>query len=229
MPPGIPPPAPIPIGIGIGVIPPGPPGAAPAIAAALGIPPSPDIAELTIRAGIDPCHVGGTDIAPTNRALPRSAAMPAPRPPAPPNDFISGTALPTNLAASAPNPAILAPAKPAVAAWLLFAICAMLISGDIIMLAGYIPIWAIDVNGDNPEAADSTDDNTAAGSDTADDTADINPAPADDSPDPTDDHTDDSVELTSEPSCDNEPVNPDKLNDGTLNCAIVEATDVAPA
>jgi hypothetical protein len=186
----------------------------------LGIPPSPDIAELTIRAGIDPCHVAGTDIAPTNRALPKSAAMPAPRPPAPPNDFISGTALPTNLVASAPNPAMLAPAKPAVAE-LLFAICAMLIRGDIIMLAGYIPIWAIDVNGDNPEATCSTDDNAATGLVTADD----NPATSPDIFDP----TDDSAELTPEPSCDTEPVNPAKLTGGALNCAIVEATDVAPA
>ena len=54
--------APIPTGIGvIGV----PAALASAASAALG---SPDIAEVAMRAGIAPCHVGGTDIAPTNRA-----------------------------------------------------------------------------------------------------------------------------------------------------------------
>jgi hypothetical protein len=52
--------------MGIGVI--GVPAAgatAASVSAALG---SPDIAEVAMRAGIAPCHVGGTDIAPTNRA-----------------------------------------------------------------------------------------------------------------------------------------------------------------
>ena len=101
--------------------------AAAAISAALGIPPNPDIAELTIRAGIDPCHVGGTDIAPTNRALPKSAAIPEPRPPAPPNDFMSGTAFPTNFGASAANAP--APAALAKAAEFEFPICANIIIG----------------------------------------------------------------------------------------------------
>ena len=58
---GIPPPAPAPPPIGIGIIgmPPPPAGApAPAIAAALGMP-IPDIAEVPIRDGIEPCQVCG--------------------------------------------------------------------------------------------------------------------------------------------------------------------------
>src|SRR5208283_3136235 len=97
IPPGMPAPAPpIPIGIGIIGMPP-PTGAAPAGTAPAISPPSPDMAELTIRAGAEPCHVGGTDIAPTNRALPRPSPIPAPRPPTPPpSPFIAGTALLTN-------------------------------------------------------------------------------------------------------------------------------------
>lgn len=189
----------------------------------MGIPPIPDIAELTIRAGIDPCQVGGTDIAPTNRALPKSAPMPAPKPPAPPNGLRSGTALPTNLVASAPNPAALAAAKPAVPAELLPAIWKMLISGEIAMLAGYIAIWATDVNGCNPEAADSSVVNDTP------DNADVNPDPADASPDVICVPNDDTSVATCAPSCDTQPDNPAKLTGGKLNCAIVEATDVAPA
>lgn len=56
------------MGIGIIGIPPAP-VACPAAAIAAGfIAPSPDIAEVAMPLGIDPCHVGGTDIAPTNRA-----------------------------------------------------------------------------------------------------------------------------------------------------------------
>ncbi|KBN45350.1 hypothetical protein V912_02432 [Mycobacterium tuberculosis TB_RSA02] len=62
--------------IGIGIIPMGPPAAG----TSAGIAPKPAIAELAIRAGTDPSQVGGTDIAPTNRALPNSADIPAPRP-----------------------------------------------------------------------------------------------------------------------------------------------------
>lgn len=66
-PPGIPAPAPL-ILIGISII--GiPPPAAPAAcvnATGLGGTPNPDIAEEAIEMGIDPCHVGGTDIDPTN-------------------------------------------------------------------------------------------------------------------------------------------------------------------
>ena len=80
----------------------------------------------------------------------------------------------------------------------------MLINGEIAMLAGYIAICATDVNGDNPEATASTDDN-----DTPDNTdVTIVPKPA----------TDDPTRYFTH------PVNPDKLNDGISNCAIVEAT-----
>ncbi|KBO73581.1 hypothetical protein V944_00475, partial [Mycobacterium tuberculosis TB_RSA34] len=50
----------------------------PAAGTSAGIAPKPAIAELAIRAGTDPSQVGGTDIAPTNRALPNSADIPAP-------------------------------------------------------------------------------------------------------------------------------------------------------
>jgi hypothetical protein len=211
----MPPPAPIPPPIGIGIIPipPPPAGPAAAISAALGIPPSPDIAELIIREGIEPCQVGGTDIAPTNRALPKSAAIPAPRPPAPPNGFMSGIALPTNFAGSAANAAALAAAIPAVFDDEL-AICTKLINGEIAMLAGYIPIWATDVNGCNPEAADSTVDSadiTAGAAAVAACTTGARAA------------------VACAPSCVSKPDNPAILSGGKLNCAIVEATDVAPA
>ena len=79
----------------------------------------------------------------------------------------------------------------------------MLINGEIAMLAGYIAICATDVNGDNPEATASTDDNDTP------DNADVTsvPKPA----------ANFSTDVT-------HPVKPDKLNDGISNCAIVEAT-----
>ncbi len=204
-----------PIGIGIGVMP--PPWAAPAMAAvALGMAPIPDIAELTMRAGIEPCQVGGTDIAPTNRALPRSAPMPPPRPPAPPNGLRSaGTALPTNLVASAPNPAALALAKAAAEpAPLLPAIWNTLINGEIAMLAGYIAICATDVNGDNPDAADSTDDKDTP------DNAEVTSVPnaVNDPPAP------DTADVTDVSTDENQPARPAKLIVGTSNCANVDAT-----
>jgi hypothetical protein len=56
------------MGIGIIGIPPAPVcPAADAIAAGF-IAPNPDIAPVDMPLGIEPCHVGGTDIAPTNRA-----------------------------------------------------------------------------------------------------------------------------------------------------------------
>jgi hypothetical protein len=60
--------APVPTGIGVIGVPAAGATAASAIATLGSSPLSPDIAEVTIRAGIAPCHVGGTDIAPTNRA-----------------------------------------------------------------------------------------------------------------------------------------------------------------
>ena len=125
MPPAPAPPAPPPIGIGIIGIP--PPVGAPAIPAALGIPapPNPDIAALPIRAGVEPCQVGGTDIAPTKRALPKPAAA-DPKPPNPLGATAS-TILGTLAAISE------APARAGVAripAW------AAIMIGDIIKLAG---------------------------------------------------------------------------------------------
>ena len=67
--------------IGIGIIGMPPPMGAPTRPGGAGhLAASPDIAALTIRDGVDPCHVGGTDIAPTSRALPNPASAP-PRPP----------------------------------------------------------------------------------------------------------------------------------------------------
>ena len=80
------------------------------------------------------------------------------------------------------------------------------------MLAGYIAIWATDVNGCNVEAADDNDANDTP------DNAEVTCAP-----------TDDTSVATCAPSCDTQPDNPAKLTGGKLNCAIVEATDVAPA
>ena len=204
----------------------------------MGIPPIPDIAELTIRAGIEPCQVGGTDIAPTNRALPKSPAIPAPRPPAPPNAFISGTALPTNFAESAPNaPAPVAPANAAAELpWL--PICAKLIIGEIIMLAGYIAIWATDVNDDNGTADSAADalDNAAAGSAIApatavpaDVNAEVTPAPTTTTPpwpaSPTSRPQPPPAHPTAKTNCPTPP----NSSAAHSNCDNVEATDVAPA
>ena len=97
-----------------------------------------------MRTGIDPCHVGGTDIAPTNRALPNPAPT-GPKPVAvPPSAFVSGTLDPTSVGTSAiPVAAELAAelANPAP-----FATCARLIIGDAAMLAGTIPTCATDTN-----------------------------------------------------------------------------------
>jgi len=79
---------PIGIGIGIGRMPPAAAPAPPAISAGVA---TPAIAALPNRVGIDPCHVGGTDTAPTMRALPRLADIAPPSPPAP-NGFIAGRA-----------------------------------------------------------------------------------------------------------------------------------------
>ncbi len=80
-----------PIGIGIGIMRPMGIAAPCSIAAAAFIPPSPDIAALPNRVGIDPCQVDGTDNAPTMRALPKPADIAAPSPP-PPSGFIAGSA-----------------------------------------------------------------------------------------------------------------------------------------
>ena len=88
------------------------------------------------------------------------------------------------------------------------------------MLAGYIAIWATEVNGDNPEAADSSDDNDTP------DTADINDEPAPDNTPVTDEPNDDTSLVTCEPNCDTQPAKPAKLIGGTSNCVNVEATAV---
>ena len=75
------------------------------------------------------------------------------------------------------------------------------------MLAGYIAIWATDVNGCNVEAADDNDVN-----DTPDNADAIGAA------------NDDTSVATCEPNCDNQPDNPAKLTGGTENCVNVEAT-----
>ena len=129
----------MPIGMGIiGMPPPIGAPAAPAIAAASGTPaaPSPDIAELARRAGIDPCHDGGTDIDPTNRAWPKPADIPAPPNPAPPPKGVtSGRAPPTNFAASGTAPAApVSPAPPCTPPCM--AALISIINGDIAVLAG---------------------------------------------------------------------------------------------
>ena len=88
------------------------------------------------------------------------------------------------------------------------------------MLNGYIPIWATDVNGCNPEAADSTVDNETP------DNADDNPAPADASVDVTCAPNDDTAAVACDSNDDTHPANPAKLNGGVLNCVNVAATDV---
>src|SRR6516165_8574288 len=196
------------------------------MAAAAGISlPNPDIAALTNRAGVDPCHVGGTDIAPTNRALPRPPVAP-PRPPTPPPRPF-GTVSPTNFGMSAPvKPAAVAPASSGCAlipAW------AAIMIGDIALLAGYITIWdscdisptgADDANADTEDTAGETAPTTG---ESAGDSADVNAGVA---------------EVASPVTCDttpvsgvdaNNPVKPARLTGGKLNDGNAAATPVAPA
>ncbi|BBX76202.1 hypothetical protein MSHI_41080 [Mycobacterium shinjukuense] len=100
-------------------------------------PDNPDIAELAIRAGIDPAHVAGTDNAPTVRAWPRPADA-APKPAPWPNPFIAccTPAPPANFAAPSGN-AVAAPADPApLGAPARIALLNNIIIGDIAMPAG---------------------------------------------------------------------------------------------
>src|ERR1700757_2962748 len=104
-----------------------------------GISPNPDIAALTMRAGADPCHVGGTDIALTSRALPKPPPT-APKPPSPPPPSPLGTVSPTNFGASAPaKPAALAPVSAEELLALIPAWIAIII-GDIARLAGCMTV-----------------------------------------------------------------------------------------
>ncbi|GLE54565.1 hypothetical protein ATCCBAA256_41590 [Mycobacterium montefiorense] len=116
-------------------------------------PPAPAIAELTIGAGVDPCHTGGTDIAPTSRALPRPAVIEEPQPPPLPTTFIDG-AVELMYCDALAAATFEAPASDAMGA----APCESAIIGDINALAGYTPIWATDINDDT--GADETIDPT---------------------------------------------------------------------
>ena len=139
---------PTPTGIGVIGVPAVGATAASAIAALDSSPPSPGSAEVATRTGMAPCHVGGTDIAPTNRAWPNPAPT-GPKPAAaPPNPFISGTLELTGWGTSA-TPVDTELANPAP-----FAACARLIIGDATMPAGYIPTCATDTN-DVSGAADT--------------------------------------------------------------------------
>ena len=110
-------------------------------------------AELTIGAGVEPCHTEGTDIAPTKRALPRLAEIFEPQPPPLPSTFDPGAVELTNCD-GAPPAMFVAPASDVTGA----VPCVSAIIGDINALAGYIPIWATDINDDT--GADETIDPT---------------------------------------------------------------------
>ncbi|BBZ40449.1 hypothetical protein MCNS_35120 [Mycobacterium conspicuum] len=101
----------------------------------------------------------------------------------------------------------------------------MLINGEIAILAGYIAICATDVNGDNPDAADSTADNAADGFDTAELTTEATFVNVEVTDEPTDEPNDDNAAVACDSNDDTHPVNPAKLNGGTSNCANVDATD----
>lgn len=114
--------------------------------------PAPAIAELTIGAGVEPCQTGGTDIAPTNRALPRLAEMEEPQLPSPLIILIAGAVELTVW--DAPGAAIfVAPASDVTGAvpW-----ASAIIGGNAV--AGYTPIWATDINDET--GADVTIDPT---------------------------------------------------------------------
>jgi hypothetical protein len=88
------------------------------------------------------------------------------------------------------------------------------------MLAGYIAICATDVNGDNPEAADSTSDNDNP------DSAEVTPVNDPVNDEPNDEPNDDNAAVACDSTDDTHPVNPAKLNGGISNCDNVEATAV---
>ncbi|BBY25577.1 hypothetical protein MSTO_57820 [Mycobacterium stomatepiae] len=142
----------------------------PAGSTAAPLAPAPAIAELTIGAGVEPCHTGGTEMAPTNRALPRPAEMDEPQLPSPLIMRIAGPVEPT--VCDAPVAATLvAPASDVTGAvpWL------SAIIGGINALAGYIPIWAADIKDDT--GADVTIDPTWDSADWIAVTAEENPGP----------------------------------------------------
>src|SRR6201997_4708376 len=189
---------------------------------AAGISPIPCIAALTMRAGVGPCHVGGADIAPTNRALPIPPPTP-PKPPSPPPRPFGATS-PTNFGVSAAaKPAALAPASDAGLLALIPAWAAIMI-GDIAMLAGYIAIWATcdicEIGAD--EANADTWDTAGATAEVTGDSADVNALP----PDPANPVTPESTPLSGVAA--NNPVRPDRLNDGRLNDGNAAATAAAP-
>src|SRR5258708_7353533 len=156
----------MPIGIGIIGMPPPMPDAPAACAISAAEAPTPESAPLAIPFGIEPCQVGGVDIAPTKCALPKSAPTPPSPPTPPPSPFAAGATSPTNFGISA-APIAAAP-KPAVPA---FALCANDIIGDINMLAGYIAICATDMiccSGTPPTSDDTAVATTRATAATAD-------------------------------------------------------------
>lgn len=124
------------------------PGAAAlAVAAEAGAPAAtPDIAGAGTYAGIDPCHTAGTDIAPTNRAVP-SPADATPRAPSPPpaNGCRSDSMLWALCGASAATLVVLSKSGAGAAAGATAAgpvLWASATMGGISALAGYIPAWA---------------------------------------------------------------------------------------
>jgi hypothetical protein len=94
-----------------------------------------------------------------------------------------------------------------------------IINGDIIILTGYIPIWATDVKDDsgNAEAAEDTSVTALGTTDTADSAPMLSGAAAVD-----------TTPATSDAPADTNPSNPAKLNGGKLNDGNVDATVVAP-
>lgn len=180
----------------------GRPGAAPS---------NPVIAAVTIRAGIDPCHAGGTEMDPTNRAVPRPADMAVPKPPLLPSTCIGGPLEPTSAGASASTWAV--PATEDAGA----VPCASTIIGDsTAALAGAIPIWATEAKDDTDAGTAENNVDTWAIADSAAPTNDDRPEASDD---PKDDRKSVSGVVT----------NPAKLPGGAMIVGNAAATDDAPA
>jgi hypothetical protein len=112
------------------------------------------MAAVRIRAGAAPCHVGGTEMAPTNRADPRPADIAEPHPPLLPSACVAGAVEPTNPGASATTS--VAPTAADAGALP----CASVIIGGRTALAGYIPIWAAVVS-DDTAGRENNDDISA--------------------------------------------------------------------
>lgn len=170
-----------------------------------------DIAAETSRAGTAPCHAGGTEMLPTNRAVPRLADIAEPKPPLLPSTCMPGAVAPAS--AGAPARTSVAPITEVAGT----VPCASATIGDTTAaVAGYIPIWAT-------EARDDTDTGSAENSVPTWAIADSAVPISEDSPEANVDPIDDRKSVSGV------DINPAKLPGGAMIVGKAAATDDAPA